>query len=81
MRADGGRSRGGLGELKAHREGLPTAARRGRRSMTVVAWLGGRRRHLGGRRGVGRWWGACGGKAKGGRCSEMAAHMEAVPGH
>jgi hypothetical protein len=64
--------------MEVHREGLPTAARPGRRSTAVVAGLGGRRRHWRGRRGALRWCGACGGEARGGQWPEMAARVEAL---
>jgi hypothetical protein len=44
----------------------------------VVAGPRGRRWHRRGHRGEGRWCGACGGEAVGGRWPEMAAHMEAL---
>jgi predicted amidohydrolase len=77
-RAGGGSRRGGLEEMEAHWEGLPTAARLGRRSTAVVAGPEGRRRRRRGRRGAECWCGACGGKARGGRWPEMVAHMEAL---
>jgi hypothetical protein len=51
-----------------------------RRSMAVVAGLGGQRRCQRGRRGAGCWCKACGGEAKGTQWLEMAACEEVVPG-
>jgi hypothetical protein len=64
--------------MEVHWEGLPTAARPGRRSTKVVAGHGGRRRHWRGRRGAPRWCGPCGGEARGGQWPEMAARVEAL---
>jgi hypothetical protein len=66
--------------MEAHQEGLPMAVQPRRRLMVAVVGFGGRRRHQRGRRGVGRWCGACGGEVGGARWSEMAARVEAVPG-
>jgi hypothetical protein len=79
MRADGGRCGGGSREMEAHREGLPMAARPGRRSTPAIAGLRGRRQHQRGGRDARRWCGACGDEARGGRWPEMVDHVEAVP--
>jgi hypothetical protein len=50
MKASGGRHGRGSGEMEAHREGLPMAVWPGRRSMAVVAGLGG---HGGARQDIG----------------------------
>jgi hypothetical protein len=53
-------------------------AQLGRRSMVAVARPRGRWWRQRGRRGVGHWCRACGGEARGGRWSEMAALVKTL---
>jgi hypothetical protein len=58
--------------------GLPTAVRPNWRSTAAVVGLGGQWLSQRGMGGVGRWCGACGGEAGGGRWPEMVACVEVL---